>query len=303
MSNSTKKSGGNAEISFKEGYEMLLKEAQNYQKPPFEKPTLLQLRYIRKALSVFQPRHIRKVGETCASLAHRNDLIEALRVSKGNPLDPITVYWTGQAYRVIDGHHRLEAYLKYYEGKLSTAIPVRTFEGTPEQAIEKAIELNSKNHLPMSKDERLDRAWLMTVIFSGQSKSSVMRTCKVSDGTVGAMRRRAKEIEADYYKLMSEWPIPIDPDGWKEDATKLTWAEARTKTRRSTPEGDDWMSIEAAKFAQRFGEYFGTKMASKAELVANGLYKYSERLAKELYLILKEDFSEEPEEALEDSDF
>ena len=298
MRNNIKTNKGAAEIGFKEGYELLLKEAENFQKAPFENPTSLQLKYLRRALSIFQPRHIRHVGETCASLAHRDELLNALKVSGGMFLDPITIYWTGQAYRVIDGHHRLEAYLAYFKGKLNTPVPVRLFKGTAEEAVLMAIELNSKNHLPMSKDERFDRAWQMTVMGIG-SKATVARTCKMAQSTIGVMRARANELEADYKKLMGEWPS-FDPEAWKCEAVKMTWAEAKKQSQRKSPEEADYMDHAANDFAKRFGRTFGTQMASKAEIVANGLSRYSERLAKELYQILHADYGEE--ETLE-SDF
>lgn len=296
-----KKTGEVSDISFMEGYNLLLKELENYQKPPFERPTIMQLRYIRRALSVFQPRHITKVGESSASDNHCRELINALKVSGGSHLDPITIYWTGQAYRVIDGHHRLQAYLEYYKGKLQTAVPVRVFEGTPEEAVQMAIELNSKNHLPMSKDERFDRAWLMIVMGIG-SKASIARACKMAQSTIGVMRARAKEIEDEYRKQMIEW-AGFDPEAWKLEASKMTWAEAKKQISRKNPEASDFMEWAASDFAHRFGKQFGSQMANKAEIVANGICKYSERLAKELYLILREDFEESAIDELEDSDF
>lgn len=298
MQNTKKKIGGASEIGFKEGFELLLKEAESYQKPPYENPTILRLKDIRRALSIFQPRHIRHVGETCASLAHRDELLNALKVSGGMFLDPITVYWTGQAYRVLDGHHRLEAYLEHFKGKLHTTVPVRLFKGSPEEAVLMAIELNSKNHLPMSKDERFDRAWQMTVMGIG-SKATVARTCKMAQSTIGVMRARANELEADYKKLMGEWPS-FDPEDWKLEASKMTWAEAKKQVKRKYPEEADFMEHAVNDFAKRFGKQFGTQMANKAEIVAYGLSRYSERLAKELYQILHADYGEE--ETLE-SDF
>lgn len=278
------------DYSFAEGYELLMKEWKSYRAPIFGKPSELPLENIKKAHSVFQPRHIKDVSCTIESENHICELVEALHASSGGMLDPITVYWTGQAYRVIDGHHRLEAYSRVFKDKPKTMIPVQTFEGTPNEAIQKAIELNSKNHLPISKDERFDRAWLMVAMEIG-SKSSVSRACKIGTTTYAAMKKRLLEMQQE------------QPESWREDALECTWKEAQKGSRKVTDHSEDWKERQANDLARRLGKSFGKRLTKQPEITARAFEIYSEKLTKELFGHWWSDFSESYQQELEDSDF
>lgn len=288
MTNETNKPS--TDYSFKEGLELLMREYRNYKTPPYQNPTTLHLGAIKKAHSVFQPRHIKSVSCTAASENHICELVEALHAAGGGSLDPITVYWTGQAYRVIDGHHRLEAYLRYHRDKPLALIPVQTFEGTPEEAIQKAIELNSKNHLPITKDERFDRAWLMVVMGIG-TKSSVSRACKIGTTTFSSMRQKLELLKGKY------------PDDWQETALDMTWKEAQRMERKETTYNEDWKEKQATALARRIGRSYGKRLAANPEITARALEIYSEQLTKELFRQWWSDYSPAVQEEEADSDF
>lgn len=278
------------DYSFTEGYELLMREFNNYSPPPYKNPTTLQLGAIKQAHSVFQPRHIQSVSCTIASESHICELVEALQASGGRSLDPITVYWTGKAYRVIDGHHRREAYLRYYRDKPTQIIPVHTFEGTPDEAIQKAIELNSKNHLPITKDERFDRAWLMVIMGIG-SKASVSRACKIGTSTFSAMRKTLEQYREKY------------PEDWRELALDTPWRDAQRLERKQSDFNEDWKEKQANALARRIGKSFGKRLTAQPEITARAFEIYSEKLTEELFRHWWNDFSEAVQREQDDSDF
>lgn len=216
--------------------------------------------------------------------------MEAISASGGGSLDPITVYWSGSAYRVIDGHHRLEAYQRYFKDKPQQIIPVQTFEGTPDEAIQKAIELNSKNHLPLTKEERFDRAWLLTVMGLG-SKQSIARSCKVAQTTVASMRKQLEAIKEKH------------PEDWQETALEMSWKEAQRMERKATNHNEDWKEKQATELARRIGKSFGKRLTSQPDITARAFEIYSEQLTKELFRWWYSDYAPAVQDEIEDSDF
>lgn len=276
--------------NFAEGYTLLQKEEREYKKPPFKNPRQLPLNAIRTAFFVFQPRHLDEVDHTIASEGHICELLDALQTSGGQYLDAITVYWSGQAYRIIDGHHRHEAYLRYYKQRPTQTVPVNVFEGNLEEAIQKAIELNSKNHLPLTKEERLDRAWLLVATDIG-SKGSIARSCKVGTATVATMRQRLREM------------AEADPECYRENAMELSWAEAKASVKKAPKYDNDWKEAAAKTLAQRLGKNYGKRLAQHPEITARALEIYSENLTGELFRYWWGDFHEAVADEIENSDF
>lgn len=276
--------------NFAEGYALLQREERESKSQPFKNPRQLPLKAIRTAFTVFQPRHLSEVEHTIASEAHICELLEALQTSGGQHLDAITVYWSGQAYRIIDGHHRHEAYLRYYKDKMTQPVPVTVFEGNLDEAVQKAIELNSKNHLPLTKEERFDRAWLLVASEIG-TKGSIARSCKVSTTTVSTMRQRLSEM------------AEADPQDWQENAMSLSWAEAKVSTKKPITNDHDWKEAAAKKLALRLGKNYGKRLAQHPEITARALEIYSENLTGELFRYWWGDFHEAVVDEIENSDF
>jgi ParB-like chromosome segregation protein Spo0J len=65
----------------------------------------------------------------------------------------------GDKYYILDGHHRLDA---YHSAQWSNKIPVKVFSGTLQDARLKALELNSRNKLPMTQADKQEAAWELT---------------------------------------------------------------------------------------------------------------------------------------------
>jgi len=156
----------------------------NGETPPAPLPQQLDRCKIARMVSVFQPRQLE--GRYAEDEAHIKTLASAI----GSPqrptlLDPITVWWGGDRWYVVDGHHRLKAYEKV---GLATGIPVDVFRGSLDEAMAHSAAANSKDRLGMRLDDKLNAAWRLVVV-SGLSKSQIVAACAVSNGTVGNMRK------------------------------------------------------------------------------------------------------------------
>ena len=167
---------------------------------------------------------------------HVRDLADAI----GNPkkphyLDPITVWWGGDRYYVIDGHLRLQAYAR--KG-VNERIPVVTFEGSLDEAMAQSAALNSKNQLPMTKDDRLNCAWRLTLV-SSLTKEKIVQACAVANGSVGNMRVVKKT-------LMEETGRPL------QYLCDLTWDDARREAEGLEIKEETDMDAETRKRAQRY---------------------------------------------------
>lgn len=186
--------------------------------PPHPLPTHLKRNQIASMVAVFQPRTLE--GRLAEDEVHLKELSAAIG-DPANPkqLDPVTVWWGGDRWYVIDGHHRLIAYQRV---GVSSGIPVVVFEGSLEDAMLRSAALNSKNQLPMRQDDKLNYAWRL-VLTTDLSKQKIVEACAVSNGTVGNMRK-AKET------LLNERQLTL------EELYDKTWKQAQMDAKGITLE-------------------------------------------------------------------
>jgi hypothetical protein len=88
---------------------------------------------------------------------HIQTLANAIR-DTGKPLAPILVFTVGDAFYVVDGHHRLAA---YDTAQWRKAIPATVFEGTLEGASDAGRAGNIRDKLPMSRNDKREAAWTL----------------------------------------------------------------------------------------------------------------------------------------------
>ncbi|MCM8557674.1 ParB/RepB/Spo0J family partition protein [Sphingomicrobium sediminis] len=149
----------------------------------------------------FQPRGDSLVMRYGASRSHITEMAKV--VSGGGRLDPMTVVSFGPRYVLLDGHHRLAA---YREANFSGAIPVEVLDCDKEGldrikwAMAESSKRNIKDKLPMSKDDKQDNAWRITVAQGLElSKRELHETCGVSERSIGNMRAVANKLSASGY--------------------------------------------------------------------------------------------------------
>ncbi|WP_181183520.1 MULTISPECIES: ParB/RepB/Spo0J family partition protein [unclassified Mesorhizobium] len=147
-------------------------------------PEVLSLKELQTIESIFQPRNLDyRDGE---HEAHIDTLAKAIgKPEKPRHLEPITVWWGGAGWFILDGHHRR---LAYKRAGVVGNIPVRVFRGSIEEAFSKSVSLNSKNKMPMSLQDKMNAAWRLTAR-TDYSKSHIALECAVADGSVANMRR------------------------------------------------------------------------------------------------------------------
>lgn len=192
--------------------------------PANDWPTSLRRNEIARMISVFQPRQLD--GRLAEDEAHVRTLCQAI----GSPerpryLDPIQVWWGGDRWYVIDGHHRLLAYDRL---GITDDIPVVVFDGDLDAAMAQSAAANSKDRLVMRSDDKLNYAWRLTII-SNLSKIKVVDACAVANGTVGKMRKVKAALLADGQHTEEDLlDLP-----WKD---ALAEAEGREKDVNYNPE-------------------------------------------------------------------
>lgn len=296
-------------LKFKHAYDTLLNELE---KSPSDRPaevTELPFASIKRMVAVFQPRSLE--GNMAEDEQFINELTAALKMRGTRPLDPITVWWSGRNFYVIDGHHRLEAYKRCGDvWRYGRPIPVEELKGTLSEAHEFSIKANSKNRLPMRKEDRLNSAWKLTCLGS-YSKSKVAELTGVSERTVATMRRTLKEIIGDEPQDSDDFEAHAGrPD--VHDLAGLTWMQAQSYLNGGGHDDDgSWNDNKEEKLAQEFAKRllraFGKKISVHPEAFARALVLVNDGIPQKLsetavwadYTAPEEpDFDEEPEEEI-----
>jgi len=256
-------------VSFEEGYQSLEREIASGKQPPFVNPKTISIKYINTAQSVLQPRGLNDIS---ASEEHIKVLIKAIEQNKPfHTLDPITIWWSGSNYRVIDGHHRLEAYREVDKaGNIKLPqIPIQLFEGTLNEALLEATKLNSKDKLPMTEDDKFDRAWKLVCLESYTIKETA-NVCGVSDPTISRMRKKLSEFQTE---------SPLD---WRHKVFCLRWKQAMDLNKVEQEYEEEWEFEQGKKWAQRLHNVFGAKLSSQPRAAAIALELYSASLVPSL---------------------
>lgn len=196
--------------------------------------------------ALFQPRAMDE--------RHISELVRAIKAA--GSLDPITVMQAGEEAVLVDGHHRVEAYKR---AKRTADIPVRYFEGTPQEAVLESGEANSKAKLPMAMWERMNFAWRL-VVMGAYSKEKIATAAGVSTSQVATMRKVLKKLG-------------------EEAAAHRSWALARKAAEgqgveMTDDEREEWKQEEANRWADRLQKEFGNKLSSNPEITAMALATY-----------------------------
>lgn len=170
-------------------FEELKKESTSGIEAPAIRNKSLTLSTASLAPSVFQPRILKDPYSKYASSEQIRTLMNSAMTEPNRNLDPVTVWWSGARYVIIDGQHRYEAYKKLHKLKKRNAVfPVRVFTGTIAEAQRQATYLNRKTQLPMTAEDRTNMAWRL-VIEGSSSIKQIREATGVSKGTVNCVFR------------------------------------------------------------------------------------------------------------------
>jgi hypothetical protein len=239
-----------------------------------DRPDTLPLASIVTMPALFQPR-----GE---DERHISELVRA-RKARGD-VEPVIVIQVGDKAVLIDGHHRVAA---YGLAKATSAVPVKYFEGTLEEAVLEAGRANSKAKLPMNNQDRQNYAWRL-VLMDTYSKRQIMDAAAVSDGQVAAMRRVKKSLGNAAYDAPSWWRA-------QREAKGIAWQEIDDDERERR------LEELAQDYADRLSKEFSTKLANNPEVAARALSIHFGRRLPELARAMEEHLPEPQEE--DEADF
>lgn len=159
--------------------------------------------------AAFQPRTLR---DEVVDARHVLELVNALGKRGERGLDPILVFWSGVAWFVVDGHHRLAAYRSSKEWDQPTVL-VEVFRGDARAAIAEATERNMKTNLPLLKMDKSNAGWRLVCLTELKVKE-VMATADLSRSQVIKMRARLREIEEQYPDRFTRDELAAY--GWRE---------------------------------------------------------------------------------------
>lgn len=168
-------------------------------------------------------------------------ILELARATQNmGALEPILVFPVADKYYVMDGHHRLAAYITAgWKGD----IPATLFIGSLDEAVREALKRNTKNQLPMTAKDRSEAAWrLVKEGKSGEwpdSISETMALCGVGKGTVDRMRAAWTKLHSGQY-------------GDVKDLAALSWGQAQAKLEGKQQQAFDeasWLEKRAQNLA------------------------------------------------------
>ncbi len=197
------------------------------------------------------------------SETHVNTLYRTIIRKRGNPLDPIQVFWIGDTWCCIDGHHRLKAYKRAVEKghwQTSQPVPVKVFQGSLLEASAEGGEENGKARLKMLESEKNDHAWSFVILDSelAFSKAETADKTGVSTATIGNMRRVLA-----FFK--DEKPIHDPADfRWKDAAYLEQHGE-----EREGRDADELRRQEVERFARLLRRTFKEKFSRDASLLVD----------------------------------
>jgi ParB-like chromosome segregation protein Spo0J len=167
---------------------------------------------------------------------HIQTLANAIR-DTGKPLDPILVFTVGDAFYVVDGHHRMAA---YDTAKWRKVIPATVFEGTLEGAADAGRARNIRDKLPMSRNDKREAAWTLVKRDPRPTREWISSETTVSPSSIDGMRKvlkslKAKEVDAvtiagmTYAQALGKMSADDAGETWEYETWKQKEAEKIVK--------------------------------------------------------------------------
>jgi ParB-like nuclease domain len=206
---------------------------------------------------------------------HMRELMRALELDR--KLQPIVVSGLSKKLYVVDGHHRLAAYAAM--GK--TEVPVVYFKGTVEEAFLKSLDLNIRDKLPITRQDKYEAAFRL-VKHKMRYKHS-MTWDEIADRAVVSGRL--------VYKMQAT--LRDHPE-----AREWSWAETLGKVvnvnQDYQPGSEEFRDEHARKMADQIMSKVRMNLTANPDITARALAMISEELPRALI----EEWQEEVREVL-----
>lgn len=170
--------------------------------------------------------------QTGRDKAHVKGLAQTLRTV--GDLDPILVWEESAAEGeatgrlvLLDGFYRLVAYASAKGSQ--AAVPAVVLSGDRKAAMLAAVQANTRDSLPLTKNERMDAAWqLVRLPGKRLSVPTVAKAAGVGVASVDRMRKRWVEMQTQHDEVTGHWwrdRQPTLPE--MEDKPEMTEAERK----------------------------------------------------------------------------
>ena len=221
-------------------------------------PDTLKLTEIETLEGVFQYRNPRPHK----SDAHKGRLSRSVKRT-GGALGRLKVYWAGDGWVCIDGHHRLAA---YHRSGLQD-VPIEVFTGPLKDAVALALMANTQDKLSMDDTEKTAAAWGLVATWNEEfSKSEIAAMAAVSPSTVANMRAVSTTVLEQRPNL--------------KDLSVFTWKQARELAKGNEVEANAGSrEAQVCRMVDAFIKSFGVGGLSRdVTLTLEALRQYDEDL-------------------------
>jgi hypothetical protein len=189
----------------------------------------------------------------------------------------------GNKWIVVDGHHRIAAYLKL---KRTEAIKCEWFAGTVREAMDASLSRNEKTHLEVDQGDKAEAAWTRTLLdWNGKdwsnSKAQVVRLTGCGEGSVAQMRRVVRwhhnqRTGREHTPTGEKLHTALGPD-----LRTHSWNKVKMVLLDLTPK--QWNANDAAaKLAKNLVTRMTTKLSEDPEVTAQALWLYDRDMCPKL---------------------
>ena len=177
-------------------------------------------------------------------------------VTRGDPLEAITVWSTEAGPIVLDGHHRLEA---YHRAKWKNKVPVVYLEGTFEEAKRFSYSANLKDKLVVTPEAKSNAAWWYATN-TKDSLRAIETETGISRDTISRMRKAATTLIE----------MGIDP----HDHTSWRAALGESQGLKPYEMPDGFEEVRAKEWCRRLSKAFGHTAQGQNVILAMALELY-----------------------------
>jgi len=260
------------------GIRMLEDDAENALPQPAITDGRLPFEEIVNADSVMQPRL--PTERLLDKQEHIDELAKTARHNENHELDPVTVWWSGRRWIVIDGYNRMAAYTRLRTHKFAPLkierVPVTVLPPCSwREARLRAEEANVKNKLSLTENEKTENAWKTCAIEGlNMSKPEIARRSGVSVATIDRMRAALKKLNES-----GQVCIPVD-QSW---ADVWAWFKGRD-AEHEKPKGTEWERQMATSIIRDLRRKHGKVMFSNPTILDMVFKALGPRMPKRLVL-------------------
>jgi hypothetical protein len=176
-----------------EAKEALAQRIKNGAPAPSPAPARLPLGAIETVPELFQPRTHGEWQSDAHLKALASGLTNAKQTTGKSSAAPVLVFWIGDAWACLDGHHRIAAIMGTLRGGPAATVGVEVFGGSLEEAMLEAPRRNSRNKLVMTDADKSEHAWKLLLAGAGTHKA-IATACDRSTKSVQRMAQAVKQL-------------------------------------------------------------------------------------------------------------